>query len=384
MIFDPFQFLKIFLNREIYIDMSSRQSRKVLPPGKMIDRYKIIRLVGQGGYGDIYEAYDHKTQRNIAMKVELASSRKQALIREYDIMKHLKSPYFPELIAFNELEKYKYLCMELCGPSISTIRRAIPNHIFGMSTILRAGIEMLRAIEAIHELGFLHRDIKPSNFLLRPSRKYPIVLIDYGLSRPYINFETGELLPPRDHPGFVGTSKYASLNAHQGKELGRRDDLYSWFFSLLEMWLGHLPWSISTDKHKIYSVKSQTDISKLITKNEMSQPMPQPMLQVYRLIRRLNRDDKPNYSLLISFIVEAMKELDASWSDPYEWEQMDVSEFSAISLQPPSDEEPNIPTDLPEPVMPKMQYVAFARDDEFGFSRGRRDQRFYMGRYKKY
>ena len=352
---------------------SSRASRKVFRSGKVIDGYSVIRLIGQGGYGDIYEAFDEKYQRYVAMKVEFTNSRKQALKREYEIIKHLKSPYFPELFKFSESDKYKYMCMELCGPSISTIRRVIPDHKFSPSTILRAGIEMLRAIEAFHETGFLHRDIKPSNFLLRPSRKYPIALIDYGLSRPYMDFNTREILPPRDHPGFVGTSKYASLNAHQEKELGRRDDLYSWYFTMIEMWFGHLPWSIATDKQKIYEKKAKTDIIKLIS------PFPKALQTVYKLIRRLNRADKPDYKLLMSFMVEAMKELNVDWYDPFEWQTMNISEISTITLDPPPDESPNIPTDLPEPVMPKMQLVAFARDEEFGFSRARRDQRMIRG-----
>jgi serine/threonine protein kinase len=97
---------------------------------------------------------------------------------------------------------------------------------------------MLRAIESFHGHGFLHRDIKPSNSLIRPSRKYPLALIDYGLSRPYCDCLTGNPIPPRHNPGFVGTSKYASINAHAGVELGRRDDLYSWFFSMVELWAG--------------------------------------------------------------------------------------------------------------------------------------------------
>jgi serine/threonine protein kinase len=87
---------------------------------------------------------------------------------------------------------------------------------------------MLRVIEAIHRRGILDREIKPSNFLIHPSRRFPVALIDYGLSRHFKDRRTGE------RPGFVGTTKYASLNAHKGRELSRRDDLISWFFSMME------------------------------------------------------------------------------------------------------------------------------------------------------
>lgn len=107
---------------------------------------------------------------------------------------------------------------------------------------------MLRSIQAIHQKGILHRDIKPGNFLIRPSKSYPIVLIDFGLARPFLDPRNGQMIPPRDKPGFVGTRAYASINAHAGKELGRRDDLYSWFYCLLRIHKGKLPWKNEFEK----------------------------------------------------------------------------------------------------------------------------------------
>ena len=266
----------------------------------------------------------------------------------------------------DETSKYRYIVMELLGPSFSEVRRALPSHRFSPSTVLRAGIEMLRAIEEFHKRGILHRDIKPSNFLIRASRRYPLALTDYGLSRMYIDPQTGEPVPPRERPGFVGTGKYASLNAHEGKELGRKDDLISWFYSLMEMWEGRLPWPSSHDKGKVYAVKRQTDIATAIP------GMPKPMITAYKLIRRMERDDKPDYKLLTSFMVAAMEECGARWDDPWEWESMDLSGLSAIDLTPPEDETPIIPTDLPPPKMPPREFIPFARDEELGFGNDRR------------
>lgn len=334
----------------------TRQERKIFPSGHCIDHYSIKRLVGQGGYGDIYEAYDKDKGKDVAMKIEFNNSKKKALAREYSIMQILKFTYFPEFVEYKETPELKYLCMELCGPSISTIRKALPSRTLEPSTILRVSIEMLRAIKAFHEAGFLNRDIKPSNFLLRPSRKYPICLIDYGLSCP-ISYEQDDPPRSRDHPRFVGTSKYASVRAHIGDELGPRDDLYSWFISIVELWIGYLPWSQTNDKRAIYEMKMHTDIAKFI------EPMPKAMFSVYKLIRRLKTHDTPNYELLMSFIVEAMKEVGASWDDPYQWETMDISHISALpSLDPPPGDTPNIPTNLPEPVIPPMEFKPFTRD----------------------
>lgn len=326
----------------------SRHQRKLLEIGSMVNQYRILRLIGQGGYGDIYECQDQNTNELYAMKVEMKSVTKKALEREKEIMMMLDSPYFPKFITYEETDEMRYIIMELLGASLTAIRRVVEERKFSPSTVLRLGIEMLRAIEAFHQRGILHRDIKASNFLIRASRKYPLTLTDYGLSRIYVDPVTKELIPPRQRPGFVGTSKYASLNAHQGLELGRRDDLMSWLYSLLELWEGQLPWPSTHDKQKMYYTKSGTDIIKEIQKIGM----PEELAIIYKLIRRMDRDDEPDYKLLISFMCKAMEKCGASWNDTYEWESLDLTEVSPIELVPPPDDKPIIPTDLPEPKMP--------------------------------
>jgi serine/threonine protein kinase len=337
---------------------TSHEDRKTLRPGKIIDNYTIIGLIGQGGYGDIYDVLDNDSLERYALKFEMAGVRKQALRREYEIMRRLNSPFFPELIHYAECPRYRYLVMELCGPSFSAVRRCLPGYQFSISTVLRSGIEMLRAIEAFHRRGILHRDVKPSNFLIRPSRRHPVALIDYGLSRRFLDPRTGAIVPPRERPGFVGTAKYASLNAHKGIELGRRDDLYSWFFSMLEMWEGHLPWSSGRDKQRVYVQKCETDILSEI------EDMPRSMRNVYRLIRRLDVDDEPDYRLILSFMVQAMDECDAQWEDPYEWETMDLKGISPLSLTPDSDDERESLGELPLPIMPPRPAITVARERE--------------------
>jgi serine/threonine protein kinase len=341
--------------------MSSRADRKVLRPRRVLGRYSILALIGQGGYGDIYEAMDRESYFHYAMKVEKIAIKRQALQKELKIIERLSSPYFPKFICYDETAKYRYMVIELCGPSFSTVRRLLPGHHFSLSTTLRSGIEMLRAIEDFHRHGFLHRDIKPSNFLIRPSRRYPVALIDYGLSRPFLDIASGRTGPPRDHPGFVGTSKYAWVNAHAGWELGRRDDLYSWYFSLFEMCTGKLPWGQLDDKQAVYAEKCSTDITGLVPE------MPKSFTSVYRLIRRLERDEEPKYKLLTSFMVEAMRECGADWGDPYEWEGIDVSEFTSLALSPPEGDMTDIPFDLPPPLLPPRVFVPFSGDAQRQF-----------------
>ena len=95
---------------------------------------------------------------------------------------------------------------------------------------------MLTSIENVHKAGLIHRDIKPSNFVMgrNGEDKNRVYLVDFGLAKDHMNPNTGFVNPARRHTDFRGTIPYASLSAHMKEELGRKDDIWSFFFVLLE------------------------------------------------------------------------------------------------------------------------------------------------------
>ena len=101
---------------------------------------------------------------------------------------------------------------------------------------------MLDSIENIHSRGFIHRDIKPSNFVIgKGESSSKIFIIDFGLAKKHLG-TNGSPVPKRKRADFRGTIIYASLNAHYKKDLSRRDDLWSFYFVILEFLNAHLPW----------------------------------------------------------------------------------------------------------------------------------------------
>jgi serine/threonine protein kinase len=209
---------------------------------------------------------------------------------------------------------------------------------------------MLSAIKTCHCQGIIHRDIKPSNFLVRASPQFPLVLIDFGLSRPYLNPDTGAILPARRNPGFVGTSKYASLNAHEGKELGRRDDLFSWFFIVVEMARGFLPWGKSELPDQIFTIKQSISFSNFL------RGLPPGFKEIWRLVRKLGRAEPPNYDLIMTLLCTAMADAGVKWQDPYDWDGLDLAPVSSVPVGLAPGEVALAPPDLPEmparPVRP--------------------------------
>lgn len=112
--------------------------------------------------------------------------------------------------------------MQLQAKNLAELRRAQPRGAFSLSTTLRLGFQILKGIESIHEVGFLHRDVKPSNFAVgrTPQTMRRIYMLDFGLARQYTN-ANGEVRPARAAAGFRGTVRYASINAHKNKEMGK-------------------------------------------------------------------------------------------------------------------------------------------------------------------
>merc|ERR1712146_598878 len=86
-----------------------------------------------------------------------------------------------------------------------------------------------------------HRDIKPDNFLVGTDPDQ-IFLVDFGLAKSYVVRGTHDHIPYREGRRLVGTARYCSLNAHNGIEVPRRDDLESLGYVLIRMCHGALPW----------------------------------------------------------------------------------------------------------------------------------------------
>jgi len=228
-----------------------------LGPGVILkSRWKLVKKIGQGAFGEIYAGVDLEKHESIALKVEKWDNKKAVLKLEVVVLKKMQNlpdgspnPFVCRYIHCGHYEDYNYLVMELLGENLSDLRRKRPGGRFSLATTSKLGILMLRAIESIHSLGYLHRDIKPSNFAigLPPHRHKDCVMIDFGLTRKF-RLTNGDIRPPREIAGFRGTARYASINSHLSKELSRRDDLWSLLYVLIEFATGHLPWRKLKDK----------------------------------------------------------------------------------------------------------------------------------------
>lgn len=275
--------------------------------------WEVCRKLGGGGFGQVYEI--RKGNRNFAIKVEGIKGdeeHKPCLKREYDILKRIERKYneylrgdifFPIPMEFNHFCKieghsfelddddfgnwkdgglsvdsnkficYYYIIMTLVGRNLSDLRRNEPEQRFGAYTISHLALETFKAIKTLHAIGFVHRDIKSSNFAVGGSNNQEIYLIDFGLAYTYGKLSKvlrGKRMissyPPhpdytdpdrRKGAGFRGTVRYASLRAHREEYLTYQDDLISWFYMLIEMSTGALPWKKVKNKKDVELIKER-------------------------------------------------------------------------------------------------------------------------------
>ncbi|VDN10045.1 unnamed protein product [Dibothriocephalus latus] len=239
---------------------------------------------------------------------------------EVAVLKRLQGkPHVCRFIGCGRNDQYNYIVMSLQGRNLAELRRSTRRGYFSISTTVRLGRQILTAIENIHAVGFLHRDIKPSNFALGngigPGSVSPrtIVMLDFGLARQYTT-TNGEIRPPRQVAGFRGTVRYASVNAHLNKELGRHDDLWSLYYMLAEFITGELPWRKIKDKEQVGIMKQTFD------QNNLLKFMPREFRAFLEHIQSLTYFDKPDYQFLQSLLANYMERRSINESDPFDWE----------------------------------------------------------------
>ncbi|XP_042340321.1 tau-tubulin kinase 1 [Plectropomus leopardus] len=135
---------------------------------------------------------------------------------------------------------------------------------------------------------------------------------------------------PRTVAGFRGTVRYASVNAHKNKEMGRHDDLWSLFYMLVEFAVGQLPWRKIKDKEQVGQIKERYDHRMLL------KHMPSEFNIFLDHVLALDYYTKPDYQLLMSVFENSMKERIITENEPFDWEKggSDVTLSTSASTQP--------------------------------------------------
>nr|XP_021151882.1 tau-tubulin kinase 1 isoform X2 [Columba livia]XP_021151883.1 tau-tubulin kinase 1 isoform X2 [Columba livia] len=161
-----------------------------------------------------------------------------------------------------------------------------------------------------------------------PSTYRKCYMLDFGLARQYTN-TTGEVRPPRNVAGFRGTVRYASVNAHKNREMGRHDDLWSLFYMLVEFAVGQLPWRKIKDKEQVGMIKEKYEHRMLL------KHMPSEFHLFLDHIASLDYFTKPDYQLIMSVFENSMKERGITENEAFDWEKAGTDILLSTSTSTP-------------------------------------------------
>ncbi|HET6879414.1 MAG TPA: protein kinase [Pirellulales bacterium] len=204
-----------------------------------IGKYDVLGILGRGGMGVVFDAFDDVLHRHVAIKVltpELSSSAKarRRFLREARAAAAINHPNVIIIHAVDEQNGMPYLVMEyVSGRSLRDRMRRSPQ--LELIEIVRIGAQIATGLDAAHAQGVIHRDIKPSNVLLEDGIER-VKIADFGLARAAMDLDDITTVGQG-----VGTPAYVSPEQVNGGDVDQRSDLFSFGCLLYAMVDGHSP-----------------------------------------------------------------------------------------------------------------------------------------------
>jgi serine/threonine protein kinase/tetratricopeptide (TPR) repeat protein len=220
--------------------------------GQSVDRYIILDVIGAGGMGVVYSAYDPELRREIALKLlhpdpAGTAQSQQRLQREAQALARISSPNVVVIYDVGTIEERVFIAMELVVGG--TLRHWLAIRPRRWREVVAVLIQAGRGLAAAHRAGVVHRDVKPENILVGDDGRVHVT--DFGLARSYAEpvpppFATRDARPlqktswPSEH-AIAGTPAYIAPEQLHHHPADARSDQYSFCVTLYEALHGHRP-----------------------------------------------------------------------------------------------------------------------------------------------
>ena len=260
--------------------------------------YRVVRLIGRGGMGAVYEAEDIRLGRPVALKVLRSDLARQLqaderFLQEARVLARIRSPFVATVYSIGATDTGKtYIAMEyIDGESLGDVldrERWLP-----LARAVRITQRVAEALVEAHDLGIIHRDLKPDNILLTRIGSVDdyVKVVDLGLAK-HIESAGSSNNPRLTQARLVlGTPAYMSPEQAAGHDVGPVSDLYSLGVILYEMATGFLPVDGETPQDFLRAHQLQPPVSLAQRRADLRFP-PQAEAFVQRVLSK-DADDRP-------------------------------------------------------------------------------------------
>jgi DNA-binding beta-propeller fold protein YncE len=218
--------------------------------------YRIEALVGRGGMGVVYRAFDSRLKRNVALKLlvaELAADEgfRERFLRESELAASLDHPNVVPIYEAGEADGRIFIAMRYVDGSDLKLR--LEDGPLALAKAIEIAAQIAGALDAAHDRGLVHRDVKPSNVLIAPGAgangSDHVYLSDFGLTRRVGEpIGTGASAEP-----LLATLDYVAPEQIRGDEVDGRADVYSFGCLLYECLTGEPPFRASSEAALLFA-----------------------------------------------------------------------------------------------------------------------------------
>jgi serine/threonine protein kinase/WD40 repeat protein len=267
--------------------------------------YRVLKVLGSGGMGVVFQAEDPKLKRLLAVKTlrpALAAhpDNRRRFLREAQAAAQVQSDYIVPIYQIGEDRGVPFLAMPfLQGCSLE--ERLQHGEPLALSEVVRVGAQVARGLAAAHERGLVHRDIKPANLWLEPEQGGRVKILDFGLARM-----SGEDVGLTTTGAILGTPAYMAPEQARGQKVDGRCDLFSLGGVLYRLLTGQMPFS-GQDTMSILLAVVET---KPAPPRALNPAVPQTLSDlVLRLLAKNPADRPQNAKAVIKALEEEAEEL---------------------------------------------------------------------------
>jgi len=291
-------------------------------PGTLVDHFKVIRMVGRGGMGEVYLARDVMLGRRVALKVIRRRSRgTERFLQEARTTARFSHPHIVTIYAVGQHEGWPYLALEFLAGR--TLRDRINEGSIGVKESLRIGIAIAEALEEAHRHNVVHLDLKPENMVI--PRDGRLRVVDFGLAevfspvlgdtleisepnQPTLPLEEGCV--PARHRKLQGTPAYMAPEQWAQEEVGAAADIWALGVILHELVTGHRP----------FPVDSVRDLLVMVTGTDRAPSLPGVTPAHAELVRRC-LEKAPSLRPSSAEVAETLREILATARGRPTWER---------------------------------------------------------------